>query len=976
MLPGWLRSEFALEKLGVCEHRRQQIVEVVRHAAHHGAEGLELVLAPRRRRRRVGRGLLAMRCALGEGPELHDQHIVVHVELQHVVHAGRHGLGRGRRPVDQADAQGGVRERTDASYAPIVHQAVHQQEVEGHVGPRRLGIGDRYLHPEGAAASFEAGEHLGGGGCDGDVQHGPDRPDRSRDAASAPDRCVRSVRGQAPETAGERLDGGASRQGPAGAMRTPTACYVAGVAGKSTEDREAPVHPSAPNEFHGAGPCVQASVPPGGGGGGPLRGGYRLRDAASPYLRQHADNPVEWYPWSDEPFERARREDKPLLVSIGYSTCHWCHVMERESFSDEDVAAFLNEHFVCIKVDREEHPEVDAFYIEAVGAMGESTGWPLNVFCTPDRHPFYGGTYFPPRPRWGRPSFRQVLEAVLDAFRNRRADLEVQARRVSEAIDQAMVPEQGPTDVSVVERSLERIERAFDPVYGGFGTGQKFPNAPLLGAVSTYLAGRRNAGGALAEHLHRTLDAMERGGVRDQVGGTFHRYAVDRAWHVPHFEKTLYDNAQLVEIYLRAWWRTGLARWLDVAVEIAEDLATWQTEDGGLIVGFDADDPTGEGGYYTWTVDELVEALGAENGRFVAELFDVAPPGVEELGGRCVLHRIDDARARERFGPDAPEDVLRRWHALRPVVARARAERPPPPRDDKLLVGWNGLAATAFAELGRMAGRDDFVARAAKIARFLTNGALDGRGVLRRGRVGEAWLGRARLEDFALSALGLARVHAATGDMTWLEKAYERIVETYRRFRDPRTGAFRRVGDDATADGPLPPVVCDAGGDGVLPGGASAAIRAGLELGSITGDMELLESAVASLEAYAGAPNDVPFGHGTLIETLSWWNGEVHDIVVVGEGGTPAFEACVRLVAGLPAALVSPVIVDRRRPVPAGFSNLADKLAAARPVAAYLCRRGACEAPVETPEALHRRLVALGGRWTEHHDGGPSDRNA
>ncbi len=699
-----------------------------------------------------------------------------------------------------------------------------------------------------------------------------------------------------------------------------------------------------------SGPCARAGGA--GGGGGTEVPGNRLGEAASPYLRQHADNPIHWQPWSDEAIERARREDRPIFLSIGYATCHWCHVMERESFRDPELAAFLNDHFVSIKVDREEHPDVDAFYVEAVAAMGESVGWPLNVFLTPSLDPIFGGTYFPPEPRYGRPSFRRVLEAVLEAYRTRREDVEAQGRTVTRAIAEALAPEPGPVDAGVVDRAFERLARSTDDVRGGFGHGAKFPNAPLLRAELARLRARRDA--EVAAHLVRTLDAMDRGGIHDHLDGTFHRYTVDPDWHLPHFEKTLYDNAQLVEVYLQAWRILGDERWRKVAEDLCEGLASWQGPGGGLVVGFDADDPRGEGRYYAWRPEELVEVLGEADGAFVAGLFDVGEAGLAELGGGSVLHRIDEAAAARRFPGEDPADLEARWRRLRPRLAAARSERPAPSVDDKELAAWNGLAASALAEAGRL------LADPRLVARFLVDGAVDGDGRPLRGRVGARSLGPAQLEDLALSALGLVRVHAATRDLRWLERAHDRIRMAFDRCYDPSSRRFRRLPDDVEPDRPVPPVLADVASDGVLPSGASAAIRAGLEIGLAAGDEGLLAAARDALAAHAGAVVRSPYGHGALLETLVWWTGPIAEVVVVGPARAPEVEAFAAVLARHPVGPILPVFFD---PEDAGGeppSALADKRTVGGRPAAYVCRRGACLPPVTDPDALAGALSEVG----------------
>ena len=704
-----------------------------------------------------------------------------------------------------------------------------------------------------------------------------------------------------------------------------------------------------------------ASGPPGApplGDGSRRPAAWRLGGSASPYLRQHADNAVAWRPWGEDALAEARRRDVPLFVSIGYSTCHWCHVMERESFRDEAIGRFVNEHFVPVKVDREEHPDVDAFYIDAVGALGGSTGWPLNVFTLPSGAPFFGGTYLPPRPAFGRPSFRQVIEAVVDLYRTRRGDLEAQARQITDAVTAALRPTAGPVRDETARAALDRLQRVFDMDDGGFGRGQKFPNAPLLRAeIAAVAAGYDEP---FRAHLDRTLDAMARGGVRDALAGTFHRYAVDRTWHLPHFEKTLYDNAQLVEVYLRAWVATGEPRWRSVACAIARDLVTWQRLGGGLVVGFDADDPGGEGAYYTWTAEAIERVLGPEEGRFVCTLFGVGTRQIEALEGRSVLHRIDAASEHRAWPSQDAAAIERRFEALRPRLLEARARRPAPAVDDKLLVGWNGLAAAALAECGRMTSDATLVERAEAVGRFLMDGALDEGGRLCRGRANDARLGPATLEDVALSAYGLYRVHVATGKGAFLRCALARTRAAFDHYYDRDARVFHHLPVDGDPGRPLPPSVVDPGHDGVLPGPASAAIRIGLELGLAAGDEALVATAFDALAAHAGAAPEHPTACGFLLETLLWWLGPVRTIVLAGAPQDPDTRALANVLADVPVGRVLPVFVDPSDDgrLPTGARAACVPLGGR--AAAYVCRRDACEAPVTDPGDLAATLAAAG----------------
>src|SRR6266540_5851600 len=463
----------------------------------------------------------------------------------------------------------------------------------------------------------------------------------------------------------------------------------------------------------------------------------RLAGATSPYLLQHAYNPVDWFPWGAEALAKARQENKPILLSVGYAACHWCHVMERESFEDEGTAAYMNEHFVPVKVDREERPDLDAVYMDAVQAMTCQGGWPMTVFLTPDGHPFYGGTYFPDEDRHGLPSFRRVLEAVADAWRNRRGELAEQGQKLTAAIGRMASARESaePLSEEILRGAFARLQRAFDARWGGFGSAPKFPQPMTLEFLLR--AHLRGSPGAL-DMLELTLDRMAGGGMYDQVGGGFHRYSVDGRWHVPHFEKMLYDNAQLDRLYARAWQVTGDDLYRRVSQETLDYLLReMRHPDGGFFSSQDADSEGVEGRFYVWSWDELV----AEAGEPVARWYGTTPAGNWE--GTNVLWNPPSAVE------PPPEPELER---ARRALFEARERRVPPGTDEKILAAWNGLAIAAFAEAGRALGQPRFVDAASRSAEFVLANLRreDGR-LLRSWRDGKA--GRpGYLDDYAMMA--------------------------------------------------------------------------------------------------------------------------------------------------------------------------------------------------------------------------------
>ncbi|HVM68378.1 MAG TPA: thioredoxin domain-containing protein, partial [Gaiellaceae bacterium] len=482
----------------------------------------------------------------------------------------------------------------------------------------------------------------------------------------------------------------------------------------------------------------------------------RLADETSPYLLQHADNPVDWYPWGDEARARARAEDKPILLSIGYSACHWCHVMEHESFEDPATAAVMNEHFVNVKVDREERPDLDAVYMEAVVALSGHGGWPMTVFLTPDGEPFYGGTYYPPEPRHGLPSFRQVLEALADAWRNRRDEVTRAAGQLVEAVrhSSTLQPSAEPLTDALLGRAVRNLGHGFDPAFGGWGRAPKFPNAPTLELLlrRAHLHGDEDAHAMAVT----TLDGMAAGGMYDLLGGGFHRYSVDERWLVPHFEKMLYDNALLAPAYLHGWLVTGNERYREVCEETLEYvLRELRLEHGGLASAQDADTDGVEGLTFTWTEEEGVP-------RELLEPFE---------HGRSIFRGELDGELKARLFEE-------------------RELRPKPLRDDKAIASWNGLGLAALAEAGRRLERPEWVQAARGIAEFLLGPLSDGAGRLRRSFRDGRTSGAGYLDDYANVAHGLLELHVATGELRWLEEARRVALLAVELFADEENGGF------------------------------------------------------------------------------------------------------------------------------------------------------------------------------------------
>jgi hypothetical protein len=699
------------------------------------------------------------------------------------------------------------------------------------------------------------------------------------------------------------------------------------------------------------------------------REGNRLVGQASPYLEQHAHNPVDWYPWGPEALERARREKKPIFVSIGYSTCHWCHVMEKESFEDEATARFLNERFVSIKIDREERPDLDALFIEAVLRLGEPAGWPLNLVLTPDLEPIFGGTYFPRIAIQGRPALMDVLREVHDRYRE---DGPAIARRGKDLLAKIAADARergGNADVApeLLRTAMVVLGPERDTSEGGFGRRQKFPNAPLLLAELRFVERAGDAPDAtelaVKQHLALTLDRLARGGVRDHLAGSFHRYAVDRAWRVPHFEKTLYDNAQLAALYVEASRALGDRSLETIARGVLDDLiARWQRPDGGFIVGFDADDAGGEGAYYTFTPAELERALGAADARLVGALFGVDAKGEPLLGGRSVLHRRDVTVVAREVGK-TPAEIEAAWGRAQPLLFAMRNARPAPAADDKELAAWNGLAIAALADVGRALAEPRYVEAAQRAARFVIDRCWDAPArSMRRGVRRGAPLGEGFLDDYALPALALLRLHAADGDPGWLLHARAIADAIGERFHDAASDSFMRTAlppaPRAAEAEPLPLRRPDVD-DGVLPSGSAAATLLFLELGAIAGDPALLDRGARALRAAAPRLREAPFSSGFLFVATDHALGDPREVVIAGDASDPRTRALVQELRGTTDARVLPVLLPASG-APAdlarAFPALQGKVALRGKPTAFVCRRGACDAPTDDPAALRKKF--------------------
>jgi uncharacterized protein len=687
----------------------------------------------------------------------------------------------------------------------------------------------------------------------------------------------------------------------------------------------------------------------------------RLAAETSPYLLQHAENPVDWYPWGDEALAKAREEDKPILVSVGYSACHWCHVMEHESFENEEIAATMNDLFVNIKVDREERPDLDSLYMSAVQSMTGHGGWPLNVFLTPDGTPFYGGTYFPPEDRMGMPGFPKVLEAVASAFKERREEVEENAQQIRGLLQRAMKELPKPDDLTpgLLAEASEQLARSFDARNGGFGGAPKFPQP----AAIEFLLRQEKRGGGQREAVmvQRTLDRMASGGIYDQIGGGFHRYAVDAIWLVPHFEKMLYDNAQLASVYLAGYQAYGDDRYRRVAEETLDFVARELTDpNGGFYATLDADTAGHEGLFYTWTPDELDEALDEEDAAIAKRWFNVEPAGNFE--GRTVLaipRTAADVADRLGISEAALMESLAR---IRQRLLEAREQREHPGRDEKVITAWNGLMLRAFADGSRILDRDDFRAVAVRNADFvLEHLQREGR-LLRSWKDGDARIG-GFLQDYAFFIDGLLALYRATFDARWLDEAMRLAQQMLAEFADPDGVGFF----DTNASHETPVARPRDLHDGATPSGNSVAAEVLLRLGAMTGTEDYAGRASELLRTMANTMREHPLAAGRYLSAVDFYLGPVKEIALAGDRESSELQALLNaLYDQFEPNVIAGYVDQERGDLVERLPFLQDRSSRNGRATAYVCEHFACLPPVHDPEALLRQLAeGTGISWRD-----------
>ncbi|MCH7760927.1 thioredoxin domain-containing protein [candidate division TA06 bacterium] len=609
-----------------------------------------------------------------------------------------------------------------------------------------------------------------------------------------------------------------------------------------------------------------------------LENANRLIHEKSPYLLQHAYNPVDWYSWGEEALQTAKKENKPIFLSIGYSTCHWCHVMEVESFENEEIAAIMNEHFISIKVDREERPDVDEVYMTAVQAMTGGGGWPLSVFLTPDQKPFFGGTYFPPDDRFGRPGFKKILLTMADAWKTRRDEIENEGARVTTYLQGKWDLPKGGGRVSeaILEKAYTQLSSSFDETYGGFGGGgNKFPRSMTLSFLMRYY---RNTGKERAlEIVEKTLEGMAHGGMYDQVGGGFHRYSTDPKWLVPHFEKMLYDNALLAKTYLEAYQLTRKADYAQITREILDYvLRDMSHPEGGFYSAEDADSEGEEGVFYVWRPEEIKEVLGEREGDLFCDYYGATPEGNFE-GGKSILHVRRELKGLAKEAGIPVEELKEILQRGRDRLLEVRAKRIRPHRDDKILTAWNGLMISSMTYAYQVLEEPKYLEAAQSSAKFIQKELVKKGRLLRRYREGEAkFLGY--LVDYAFFVMALIDLYEATFEIDYLKEALRLHSEMVRLFWDEQGGGFFDTGNDGEVLLARSKEVYD----GAIPSGNSIAILNLLRLSELTGNRDLKTLAEKSLNSFSSLLNQSPTAYPQLLCGLDFYLDTPKEIVLAG----------------------------------------------------------------------------------------------
>ncbi len=680
----------------------------------------------------------------------------------------------------------------------------------------------------------------------------------------------------------------------------------------------------------------------------------RLINETSPYLLQHAHNPVDWYPWGSEAFEQAKKEDKPIFLSIGYSTCHWCHVMEYESFENEQIAKIMNERFVSIKVDREERPDVDDIYMNAIQMMTGSGGWPLSVFLTPEGKPFYGGTYFPPTDRYGRIGLERLLPSIADAWKNRRAELVNSAGNLSDFLASTTSPsEKQKLTIQMLESGFNHFRNTFDATNGGFGLAPKFPQPTNLSMLLCYW--QRTADSEALQMVEKTLDAMAKGGIYDHIGGGFHRYSTDARWLVPHFEKMLYDQALTSKVYLQTFQATKNEKYAEIARETFDYVLRDMTDaKGGFYSAEDADSEGKEGTFYVWDTRQIKSILDKNEAEIFSNYYGITKKGNFEEGKTILNITASTEQLEKKLQKDraAIENILAN---ARLKIFTERQKRVRPHRDDKVITAWNGLMISSLAYGGAVLQEEKYTKAAERAAQFILDTLYENRRLMRYYRNGRV-VGLAFLDDYAFMIMGFLDMYEATFDAKWLIEAKGLSEQMTELFWDEKKGGFFLTGKDS--EKLIAHTKPDA--DGAIPSGNSIAALALLKLGQLTMNQQFAEQGEKTLEAFSRQLEQSPGYSSVMLMALNFWFGPTQEIVIAGDADATDTKQMLKLVRSkfLPNAVVlfheageAAETIEKIVPFLKGQVAIDGK------ATAYVCKNYVCKQPVSKTEALESLLL-------------------
>jgi len=682
----------------------------------------------------------------------------------------------------------------------------------------------------------------------------------------------------------------------------------------------------------------------------------RLAEESSPYLQQHAHNPVDWYPWGSEAFEKAKKEDKPVFLSIGYSTCHWCHVMEHESFEDEKIADIMNEHFVSIKVDREQRPDVDDIYMNAVIMMTGSGGWPLSVFLTPEGKPFYGGTYFPPRDAYGRPGFERVLLSVAEAWKDRRQELVGSALKMSELLQNPAIPTgNGNFSPQILNKAFVSFQNSFDAVYGGFGTAPKFPQPTNLSMLLRYW--QRTADNKALEMVEKTLDAMANGGIYDHIGGGFHRYSTDAEWLIPHFEKMLYDQALLSKVYLEAYQITKKEQYARIAREIFDYVLRDMADPaGGFYSAGDADSEGKEGTFYLWDPEQIASILNKEEAQLFNTYHGVTKEGNFENGKTILNISTSIEQIEKEFRKDHAE-IENILSAAREKIFQERAKRTRPHRDEKIITAWNGLMISSLAYGGAVLQEEKYIEAAMRSADFILRTLYKNGRLMRYYRDGQV-IQKAFLDDYAFTAVALLDLYQATFDVKWLIEAKSLTNQMIELFADTEKGGFFLTGRDSEK------LIARTkpGSDGAVPSGNSVAASALLKLGRLTMDEHFTEQGGKVIDAFSQQLEMTPAYLSMMVMALDFRLGPTQEIIIAGKADSPDVRQMLKLIQStfLPNAVV--LLHDPDNADSALYDTvpfIKNQTTIEGKATAYVCDNYACKEPVNVIAEFEKLIAAV-----------------